>query len=201
MVRVAATGGFGVTMTFNPEQHHRRSIRLQDYDYSQNGAYFITLCAHNRECLFGEVVDGEMKLSALGQIVRDEWAKTSVIRTEIELDEFVVMPNHFHAIVLIIKSDEQSRGNPVGAHGRAPLPAPTLSRPPKSLGALVAGFKSAATKHINELRDTPGAPVWQRNYYEHVIRNKSALNDIRSYIQTNPARWADDQENPANHRR
>ncbi len=89
----------------------------------------------------------------------------------------------------------------VGAHGRAPLQRPSLYRPPKSLGALIAGFKSAVTKRINESRETPGAPVWQRNYHEHVIRNESSLNDIRLYIQTNPACWAEDNENPANVKR
>ena len=140
-----------------------------------------------------------MKLNELGEIVQEEWEKTPSIRAEIKADEFVVMPNHFHAIVVIADGIKSTDGANVGAHGRAPLQKPgALYRPPKSLGARVAGFKSAATKRINEHRDTPGAPVWQRNYYEHVIRNESKLNDIRSYIQTNPAKWAEDQENPAN---
>ncbi|MCC6803038.1 MAG: hypothetical protein IT319_09150 [Anaerolineae bacterium] len=168
----------------------RRSIRLRDYDYASEGMYFITLCAHQRECLFGTVDDsGNVQLNTFGAIVQEEWLKTPSIRAEIELDEFVVMPNHFHGIVAIVD---------VGAHGRAPLQTPALYRPPRSLGALVAGFKSAVTKRINDQRGMSCARVWQRNYYEHVIRNESSLNDIRSYIQTNPACWAEDDENPAN---
>lgn len=140
---------------------------------------------------------GDMQLNGLGDIARDEWLKTADIRAEVVLDEFVVMPNHFHAIVWIVGGNSVNRDD-VGAHSRAPLQKPTtLHRPARSLGALVAGFKSAVTKRINEQRGTPGSVVWQRNYYEHVIRNESGLNDIRSYIQTNPAGWAEDAENPA----
>jgi REP element-mobilizing transposase RayT len=135
--------------------------------------------------------------------VLEEWERTALIRREIELDEFIIMPNHLHAIVI------------VGAHRRAPsqnnpsksvtssqnnLPAQNtipLERPPRSLGALIAGFKSASTKRINRVRETPGIPIWQRNYYEHIIRDESGLNSIRQYIQTNPAQWANDEENPA----
>ncbi|WP_373497934.1 transposase [Desulfococcus sp.] len=179
-------------------QRNRRSIRLQGYDYSQAGAYFVTTCTQNRECLFGHIVDGEMRLKDAGKIVADEWMKTATIRHEIELDEWVVMPNHFHGIVVIA-------GDPVGAHGRAPLrhiraplPPPDaaermLRRPPKSLGSLVAGFKSAVTIRVNELRKTPGAKLWQRNYWEHIVRNECELNRIREYIRNNPARWETDK--------
>lgn len=186
-------------------QLQRRTIRLPEFDYAQDGAYFVTLCAHQRECLFGAVdTQGTMRVNDLGDIVRDEWLKTAVIRAYVVLDDYVVMPNHFHAILFIIKSEEQPQVRDdnkwhdvsVGAQRAAPLQKPHVT--PQSLGAIVRGFKSAATKRINEHRHTPGAPVWQRNYYEHVIRNESGLNDIRSYIQMNPARWTEDTENPAN---
>ena len=173
-------------------EHHRRSIRLKDYDYTQNGAYVVTICTHGRESLFGDIVDGEMRLNDFGRIVEEEWWRTETIRPEIELDAFVVMPNHIHGIIVIID------GGDVGAHGRAPLQKPGVAyRPPRSLGSFVAGFKSAVTKRINAQRDTPNAPVWQRNFYEQVIRNEFTLNEFRGYIVTNPGRWADDRENLA----
>ena len=175
-------------MKYEPEKHHRRSIRLQGYDYSQPGAYFVTICTQDRACLFGDVVNDEMELNALGVIVRKEWFRSADIRQEIKLhhDEFVVMPNHVHGIVWLI-------GDDVGAHGRAPLQWQRLA---KSLGSFIAGFKSAVTKCINEYRHTPGTPVWQRNYYEHVIRDDASLDRTRQYIIDNPARWAFDRENP-----
>jgi REP element-mobilizing transposase RayT len=173
-------------MPFYPQKHHRRSIRLRDYDYSQAGAYFITVCTGNKECLLGSIENGEITLSEYGMIARDEWMKSAAVRFEIELDEFVVMPNHFHGIVVI--------------HGRGDRPvAPTKHHPgpqPKSIGALVAGFKSTVTKQINQIRNTPGIPVWQRNYYEHIIRNEKALENIRRYIEGNPVLWEYDHENP-----
>jgi len=178
-------------MIHHPDKYHRQSIRLKDYDYTQAGAYFVTICTHKRECVLGDVVNGEMQLNELGQVVEIEWLKTAEIRDNVELDAFVIMPNHIHGIIVIIESC-------VGATGRSPLrngPAP------KSIGAIVAGFKSAATKRINELRSTPRAPVWQRNYYEHVIRNEDDLNEIREYILNNPLRWELDSENPKNMKR
>lgn len=199
MVRRAGACGRGrVRMPIDTERHHRRSIRLQGYDYSQNGAYFLTLCVYQRVCLFGDVVDGEMQLSELGEIVQEELLRTPLIRTHVELDAFVVMPNHFHAIVMFVDDAQPVVSANVGAHSCAPLQKPTtLQRTPRSLGSLVAGFKSVVTKRVNEQREQSCARLWQRNYYEHVIRNESSLNDIRSYIQTNPARWTEDTENPA----
>nr|BCX01830.1 MAG: hypothetical protein KatS3mg041_1876 [Bacteroidota bacterium] len=177
---------------YDPEKHRRRSIRLKRYDYAQPGGYFVTICTYERAHLFGQVVDGEMVLNAFGRIVGEEWFRSAEIRAEIELypDEFVIMPNHIHGIVWIVETD-------VGAHGRAPLHNGQLSRPPRSLGAFVAGFKSIVTKRINALRGTPGAPVWQRNYYEHIIRTEWALHAIRQYIADNPLRWHLDRYNPA----
>jgi putative transposase len=186
-------------MKYDPNIHHRRSIRLPGYDYSQSGAYFVTICAYQRQCLFGDVVDGQIILNQYGAIVADEWQKSSVIRREIELDAWVVMPNHFHGIVII--------NNPVGANGRSPLhhcyrsPQPgnaPVQMKPKSLSSLMAGFKSITTKKINILRDTPATPLWQRNYYEHIIRDRDAMNKIRQYIINNPVSWKIDQLHPNN---
>jgi REP element-mobilizing transposase RayT len=175
---------------------YRKAIRLKGYDYSQAGGYFVTIVARGRECLFGEIVGREMRLNPLGEIVNEEWLRSTEIRREIALDAFVVMPNHIHGIVFI-------HDNPVGATGRSPLlpPYDTSHYPhgpaPKSLGAFVAGFKSSVTKRINLLYNAPGAPVWQRNYYEHIIRDQPDYERIANYIATNPSNWAEDEENPA----
>jgi putative transposase len=213
-------------MTNDLERYHRRSIRLKGYDYAQEGAYYVTIVAHRHACLFGEVIGGggdplvaaTVRLSALGEIVRDEWLRSEQVRQEIELDEFVVMPNHIHGIVVIGglgdkpegtgRSPGDVAGPGVGATGRSPLRLPASSSPimettrphgpaPRSLAALMAGFKSAVTSRVNAARGTPRAAVWQRNYYEHIIRDEDDLNRIREYIVNNPLEWESDRENPA----
>ena len=183
-------------MPYHPDQHHRRSIRLKGYDYSSTGAYFITLCTFQRQCLFGQIIDGVMQLNDLGTIVAEEWRQSSTIRQEVDFDQWVIMPNHLHGIVLINATDPVG-ANRVGAHRRAPLQMGVAHRKPRSLSSFVAGFKSATTKRLNTLRNTAGTPVWQRNYYEHIIRNEASLHQIRQYIQSNPATWQDDQLNPS----
>jgi len=168
---------------------NRRSIRLKKYDYSLTGAYFVTICTQNKECIFGEVLNDETKLSKEGHIIKEEWLKIAILRPYVGLDQFVVMPNHFHGI-LWIQRDEQ---------GTARC-APTVQQFGKgvsgSLPAIIRAFKSAVTNRINVLRNTRGAPVWQRIFYEHVIRNESSLNRIREYILNNPLHWELDRENP-----
>jgi putative transposase len=177
---------------FDPKIHHRRSIRLKGYDYSQAGEYFVTIVAWQRDCLFGEVVDGEMILNDYGLIVQQEWERTAVVRPNVELGAYVVMPNHFHGLLIFVDDVAYT----VGATRRV---APTKSTLQSgSLGAVMAQFKSIVTKQINLLRNTPGIPIWQRNYYEHIIRNDDDLNRIHRYIESNPSMWADDTENPAN---
>lgn len=175
-------------MNRHPSTHHRRSLRLNGYDYAQAGAYFVTICTQNRACLFGEVVDGKMRLNVFGEIAREEWFRTGQIRPNVELDAFVIMPNHIHGIIVI-------RGN-VGATRRvAPTkhPAGPVSG---SIGAIVGQFKSITAKRINELRGTPRVPVWQRNYHERIIRDEPALARIREYIANNPRQWTLDRLNP-----
>jgi putative transposase len=174
-------------MTIPPEAWRRQSIRLQDYDYTRAGAYFITIVTQERKCMFGDIVDGEMRPNDWGQIVQDEWERSAQIRTEIELDAFVVMPNHIHGVIVIAEGLGR-------ATGRSPLQSGPSRR---SLGAFVGGFKAVVTKRINALRGLPGTPVWQRNYFEHIIRNDESLNRIRQYILDNPMRWEFDRDNPA----
>lgn len=194
-------------MAFNPDIHKRKSNRLQDYDYAQPGAYFVTICAYKRECIFGNIVNGETHLNDIGIIVAEEWIKTAAMRQNVELDAWVVMPNHFHAIVMISDHPESTYNNQrnttanVGAHcmrpngsnrkNRAHSSAP-LQREPRCIGSIMGGFKSAATKRINQWCKSPSTPVWQHNYYEHIIRNEADLHDIREYIQNNPLRWEED---------
>jgi REP element-mobilizing transposase RayT len=185
---------------YDPEKHHRRSIRLRGYDYRLPGAYFVTICSYRWRCLFGEVIEGQMVPNAYGTVVHDEWCQSAKIRQEIRLDEFVVMPNHVHGIVVIIDDVGATGWSPVGgATGRSPLhvrPGP----PPRSLGSFIAGFKSATTHRINGIRDTPGTPVWQRNYYEHIIRTEDECDEVRTYIQENPLRWDLDENHPRRRR-
>lgn len=171
-----------------PDLHHRHSIRMNNYDYSQLGAYFITICTHQREQLFGEIVNGVVELNEFGQITREEWQRTSSVRSEIELGEFVIMPNHIHGIIMIHE--------PVGAYGHTPLPSAkpsTFESPSRTLGAMIRGFKSTVTTQINQKRGTPGRPVWQRNYWEHIIRNEQDLSNAHAYIMHNPDQWESDE--------
>ena len=172
--------------------HRRKSIRLKGYDYAQAGAYFVTVIARGRQSLFGEVTDGEVGLSRWGEIVREEWFKSAQVRPYLRLegDGFVVMPNHVHGIIWIIEDD-------VGARRRRAPTAERFSDPVAgSLPTIVRSFKAVTTRRINFERKTPGLPVWQRNYYEHVIRGEDQLERIRRYIVDNPLQWKRDLENP-----
>ena len=180
---------------------HRRSLRLKDYDYSLAGAYFLTICTYDRQLLFGHILNGEMCLNDLGLIVEREWLKTPELRPKTELDAFVVMPNHFHAILLI---DDSRRGVSHTPNDQSHTPkhqpntptqyGPTSAKqkfhsPSQTIGAIIRGFKSAVTAQINGHYSTSGIHVWQRNYYEHVIRNEKGLKTIREYIVANPLQW------------
>ena len=193
---------------YNPQKHHRRSIRLQGYDYSQEGLYFITICCQDRAHLFGEVADGEMILNSYGELAQKEWQNTSAIRVNVILHEFVVMPNHFHSIIEI---KFQKGNNEIGK----------FQSPSHTIGAIIRGFKIATIKKIKdyilntgekindskgELQFAPTAPtaptekikeldfkIWQRNYYEHIIRNEEAYERISDYIRDNPKRWKEDK--------
>ncbi|MDO6737465.1 transposase [Wenyingzhuangia sp. 2_MG-2023] len=235
--------------SYNPKKHHRRSIRLKGYDYAQAGLYFITLCVQNRQHLFGKIINGEIQLNALGKIVAQEWIATESIRKNCTLGAFIIMPNHFHAILSIDYALKKSEN--IG----------TFTSPSQSIGAIIRGFKGASTKKIKEIirledkkefpsstgelqfarttdrkgsapadregftptdrerfapTDRKGfAPadrtdkgflpstenidlsksIWQRNYYEHIIKNEKAFKNIENYILNNPLKWEEDQFN------
>jgi len=177
-------------MQTDPAQYHRRSIRLRGYDYAQRGVYFLTICAKGWKCLFGEVKNGQVQLSRGGEFVREEWLRSASIRPEIVLDTYVVMPNHFHGIVAIVRDIR-----------RAPRPNDTIPNrkfksPSRTVGALVRSFKAAVTVRVNQIRGTPGEPVWQRNYYEHIIRDGREFGTMQRYIYENPMLWSKDSYNP-----
>jgi putative transposase len=169
---------------------HRRSVRLPDVDYGRSGLYFVTLVTQDRDPLFGRIVDGQVYLSPAGEIVREEWLRTPDIRPGINLDEWIVMPDHLHTIIDIDSETHRSmKFGCVGAHRGAPCPSNTgqsLFRASRSLGSLIAQFKGVTTHRINAIRNTPGVKVWQRGYDEHIIRNAVELDKLRDYIRNNP---------------
>lgn len=172
--------------------YHRQSLRLVGHDYTE-GAYFVTICAFQRELLFGDVEDDEVFLNTLGCIVEDEWLSTAEIRPNVRLDSYVTMPNHFHAILTL---DRQCRGDLLGRPSTINhVETPRLKGPQRgSLGALMAQFKRITTIKINRVRELPHDHVWQRNYFERIIRHEKMLNAFRQYIDLNPLRWAKDHE-------
>ncbi len=173
--------------------HHRRSIRLRGYDYSRPGAYFITICTQGHVCLFGNIVKGEMVSNDAGQVARRCWRDIPIHFPHAALDQFVVMPNHVHGIIVIGGDDDVvgAENEPdVGAENFSPLRSAGTS---KTLGSMVRGFKIGVTKWMRN--KTPIHNVWQRNFYEHIIRDAFELNRIRQYIIDNPGNWAKDNEN------
>jgi putative transposase len=157
----------------HPEKPQRRSIRLKEYDYSRPGAYFVTICTHNREPILGNIVNGKMELNLYGKIVSTRWRSLRRRHKYMDLDAFVVMPNHFHGIIVIRSGTKRD-----------------------AVPDIVRGFKTFSARRINQERGTPGNPVWQRNYWEHVIRDQDSFRRIHDYISTNPLRWHLDRENP-----
>lgn len=170
-------------MTYKPDKHHRRSIRLKGYDYALAGAYFVTICTQGRACWFGEVVDGQTRLNLAGETINTMWLGLPKRFSGIAMDIHVVMPNHLHGIVSI---------KPVGAQFIAPQ---TTNPGAINRVNLVRAFKAVTTRAI---RQTVSAEfAWQRNYYERILRSEESLNRVRQYILDNPRRWAYDRENPA----
>ena len=199
-------------MTFDRNIHHRKSIRLKNYDYAQAGMYFVTICTQNHVTLFGDIIDNAMAINAAGIMVVDQWQMLGNRFPSIKLHEYVVMPNHFHGIIEIIGANPgdcpdgcsncanirgSCRGNPLwlprcqGQVQDSPL------RLPPTVGDIVGAFKSLSTRgYIHHVKHHNWPPfsgkLWQRNYYEHIIRNEATYLKIADYIQTNPQRWRED---------
>ncbi|MEM9003379.1 MAG: transposase [Cyanobacteria bacterium P01_F01_bin.86] len=233
-------------MGYNPEKHHRRSLRLPHYDYATAGHYFITICTYQRRCLLGSIVDGEMQLNELGNVVRSQWLRLPQCYSHLQLDVFVVMPNHIHGILTLNPQHVPSVGagsakipsSPTQKFTTKPAPGYTpeqsiagnrsdgdknsggsgfernvqdrterRSAEPAPTGGggggkrhgiseIVRGFKTFSARRVNRLRRVKGVPVWQRNYYEHIVRDETALKNIQRYIQNNPLSWWEDQLHP-----
>lgn len=172
----------------------RRSIRLRGYDYSQAGAYFITICAQNRHCLFGNITEGAMVLNDAGRAVADCWLQIPDHFPNVELDEWVVMPNHIHGIVVIVGANNYSpvqlnNGSPVQSNYDLP-PQKHPTGTARTIGSMVRGFKIGVTKWYRQR--SVSSKIWQRSYWDHIIRNESELNRIRQYILDNPMQWEQD---------
>ena len=196
--------------------HHRRSIRVKGYDYAQDGAYFVTICAQSKQCLFGDIAKGEMKLNDVGRMVNDHWIGLKNRFSNIEIDEFIVMPNHFHGIIVIFsvgaglvsalpehgifpkssKGVKQRNGSTEANNTK--MRADTRPAPTNTVGDMMCAFKSlVANEYIKSVKSGKFPPfeksVWQRNYYEHIIRDDNDLDRIREYIINNPLNWEIDE--------
>jgi len=193
-------------MKYAPEIHHRHSIRLRGNDYAMAGAYFVTICVQNRECLFGDIVDGQMVLNEAGRMIEKWYHELPNKFPHVNCDQYIVMPNHFHAIIQITgtpvgadprvcpRGDDPEGGintQPQGEHAGSPLPTIVLWFKTMTTNAYIHGVKQ------NHWRPFPGK-LWQRNYFERIIRNEIELNRVREYIVNNPVRWPDDKENDEN---
>jgi len=184
---------------FDPQKHRRRSIRLPNYDYSQPGAYYVTIVTWHRECLFGEVVDGEMKLTKFGLVAKQQWEKLPERFPNIELGAFVIMPNHTHGIIVISRGTAENLNDHDGESTRRAPTREQFQKPVNgSIPTIVRSYKSSVSYRINLMRGTQDIPVWQRNYYEHIIRNERDLQNKTDYIEANPMLWNEDNENPLN---
>jgi putative transposase len=207
-------------MTLYKDRYRAETTRLKGWDYDSAGYYFVTICTYERLCLLGDINNGKMRLSPAGEIVSEEWRKTGELRKNVVLDEWVIMPNHVHAIIAI--TDEAPPGHANGNERRANGGVSTVTTmeppsvetrrwrvsdgdaihhgvtpgmKPKSLGAIINQFKSVCTKRIRAAGHDFG---WQARYYDHIIRDEKSLDDIRAYIVNNPLKWELDKNNPVN---
>jgi putative transposase len=192
-------------VTFDNKIHHRKSIRLANYDYSQAGAYFITICTQNRECLFGEIVDDEMQFNDAGRIIQIMWNEIPIHFPLVELDEYVVMPNHFHGL-FSIRPSELSAGRKLAPafSTLAPSMAVASSAPTEfscvapAVGQILRRFKSMSAIAVNKSLGRSSQALWQRNYWERVVRNEKELHGMQEYIVNNPRQWELDKLHPKN---
>ncbi|MGK7879848.1 MAG: transposase [Crocosphaera sp.] len=173
-------------MPYNPDIHNRRSMRLKNYDYSQAGAYFITICTQHKQCIFGDIKKGKMRLNHLGAIADQYWQQIPKHFSNTALDVYIIMPNHLHGILWIVKdvqNNQQPRkfGNIVKG----------------SISSIIRSYKAVVTQKIKKVCEiTETALIWQKRYYDQIIRNEKMLNNIRKYIIDNPINWEQDEEKP-----
>lgn len=200
-------------MTYNPDIHQRKSIRLKNYDYSQEGLYFITICTENKEKLFGEIIESKIKLNNAGQMIEKIWFEIPLFYEGFILHDFVVMPNHIHGIIEIIEKvgadshispdstasllgkiqRTHNVSNQQGEYGNSPLPRKQIS-----ISELIQSFKILTTNNYIKMVKNNELPsfnkrVWQRNYYENIIRNEKRYLQVIDYIKNNPLKWEEDK--------
>ncbi len=207
-------------MTLYKNKYRIESARCPNWDYTANGYYFVTICTHNRQYFFGNVIAGQMQLSDIGLIVAQEWQKTTQIRPNVKLDEWVVMPNHLHGIIIINNdnpvetfrrnvsttnnigngSNTNNIGNGSTTNDNA---QPKTNKKPRlksnSLGSIIGQFKSVCTKQIWKMGFTDFR--WQTRFHDHIIRDEESLHRIRQYILNNPVKWELDRNNPKNNQK
>lgn len=184
----------------NATPSRRRSIRLPGYDYSQPGAYFITIVTANRIARFGEILEGRIHLNPLGQTVQREWQHLSGRFPGWIFDAFVVMPNHVHGLLILEESPlgRARRGDSTTKPETVPLRPYSKNEVvlPDSVGAIVRAFKSSTSLRYNRMQGVGPGLLWQRNCHDHIVRSDAEFNQIYSYIENNPAQWEQDRENP-----
>ena len=202
-------------MRYDPEVHHRRSIRLSGFDYSRKGAYFVMIVTQGRACLLGQISNGEMRLNAAGDAITAWWRRLPDKFPSTSVDAFVLMPNHLHGIIVIEGKGQRPESAPTESDGIARTglsfrpdvkglgPETDDVRPDPPISHMVQWFKTMSTNaYIHGVKESGWAAfknrLWQRNYYEHVIRNVADYDRIFNYLGSNPLRWAEDEENPAN---
>lgn len=198
-------------MNDSPDRsHNRRSVRMPLFDYTLPGFYFVTVCAFRRRCVFGSIDQGEACLTSLGRIVAEEWQRTADLRPCVSLDAWVVMPNHFHGIIQLVQPlphtmggvstlrEPRSAGAGELGHPFKPTTPTTFGKPvANSHSTIIGAFKAAVTRRAKAALGFREAVVWQRGYFEHVIRDERALERAREYVENNPARWEIDREHPS----
>ena len=189
---------------YHSEKRSRSSIRLKGFDYSQPGAYFVTLVSKNRNCIFGRIEGNHIRLNEIGELVVNCWLSIPKYFDITILDEFVLMPNHLHSIIFIHEALGKGEASPgiIAMLFNDPSgdasPLQEMGTQSGSLSAIIQNFKSISTRKVNRLYFEPGNKIWQRNYYERIIRNERELNATRAYILDNPLNWELDKENPTN---
>ena len=185
-------------MNPNHSSPHRKKLRIPNFDYSQPGAYFVTIVTQDRKTLFGQIVDGEMVTNDIGKMVEEVWIAIPNHFPNVELGKFVIMPNHIHGIISITAGATHAvpfiGSDNVGATHASPLPRVSKGPVPGSVAAIIGSFKSAASKKYRKSANNPGGNLWQRNYYEHIIRNEQDYQAIYDYILANPMNWEKDEE-------
>ena len=184
----------------NKLYRYRKNIRLKDFDYSNDGYYFVSVVSYKRKNIFGEIIDGEMNLNQAGKIVEKTWQNIPMHFTNTSCEIFVVMPNHIHGIIDINNDQivEARHASPLRSKNLKSQSVKSDGVKPQSLGAIIGSFKSAVTKQLHQTKIINQEKIWQRNYYEHIIRDEHDHQQIADYILSNPFNWEYDHENPEN---